>query len=122
MASDNIKLEHVNDNPSENLNSPPKNTFPKLSISLMPDEVDNIVHAVISQYVNRINAGIDKNGMPFDRSELSIVKWMHNAQEELMENILYIEKLKQLYINKTRALAIFLEEQNEKKNMFENEP
>jgi hypothetical protein len=114
MSVENITFEKMPDSSSGILHTSPKvlSDPPKISISLMPDEVDSVVHAVISNYTNRTNAGIDKYGFPFDRSDMSVIKWMHNAQEELMENILYIEKIKQLYIHKTRALAVFLEEQH----------
>ena len=114
MSGNNITFEQMPDSSTGIQHTSPKvlSDPPKISISLTPDEVDDVVHAVIQNYTNRTNAGFDKYGMPFDRSDMSVIKWMHNAQEELMDNILYIEKIKQLYIHKTRALAVFLEEQH----------
>lgn len=116
MSFENITFEPIPDSATGILHTSPKvlTDPPKVTISLMPDEVDKIVHSVITHYTQRVNAGIDKHGMPFDRSDMSVIKWMHNAQEELMDNILYIEKIKQLYIHKTRALSEFSDEQNQK--------
>lgn len=138
MSSNNITIEPAVDGSSANISSsasastpsnpPSDNTSqtntstepPKINISLMPEEVDNIVKAVINHYTQRTNAGLDKNGKPMDRSDMSIIKWMHHAQEELMDNIIYIEKLKQMYIYKARAMSIFLEEQTAKFNEEES--
>lgn len=102
--------------PVENTTPTPTNTaeLPKINISLMPDDVDTIVKAVINHYTQRTNAGLDKNGKPLERNDMSIIKWMHHAQEELMDNIIYIEKLKQMYIYKAKAMTMFLEEESAK--------
>ena len=38
-----------------------------------------------------------KYGTNLDRTDLSILEWIQHAQEEHMDAILYLEKLKQLY-------------------------
>jgi hypothetical protein len=55
---------------------------------------DSIVAAVIEKFKQRSTLGIAKYGVTLDRSDLSIQDWIQHAQEELMDGILYLEKLK----------------------------
>jgi len=55
---------------------------------------DSIVAAVIEKFKQRSALGIAKYGITLDRSDLSILDWIQHAQEELMDGILYLEKLK----------------------------
>ena len=55
---------------------------------------DSIVAAVIEKFKKRSALGIAKYGVTLDRSDLSIQDWIQHAQEELMDGILYLEKLK----------------------------
>lgn len=58
-------------------------------------EPDSIVQAVIKKFQERSDVGIAKYGTTLDRSDLKTVDWIRHAQEELMDAILYLEKLKQ---------------------------
>jgi hypothetical protein len=58
-------------------------------------EPDSIVQAVIKKFQERSEVGIAKYGTTLDRSDLKTVDWIRHAQEELMDAILYLEKLKQ---------------------------
>jgi|TARA_B100001287_G_C22685440_1_gene533168 hypothetical protein len=60
---------------------------------------DTIVNSVIHKFISRSNVGIDKYGTTLDRNDLKTIDWIQHAQEELMDGILYLEKLKQT-INK----------------------
>ena len=57
---------------------------------------DSIVDAVIQQFADRSRVGQVKYGQTLDRSDLTVHDWIQHAQEELMDGILYLEKLKQV--------------------------
>lgn len=63
----------------------------------MKDSVqhDSIVAAVITKFQQRSALGIAKYGTTLDRTDLKPLDWIQHAQEELMDGILYLEKLKQ---------------------------
>ena len=56
--------------------------------------VDSVVTAIIQKFVDRAKFGKQKYGTDLDRKDLSISDWIQHAQEELMDGILYLEKLK----------------------------
>lgn len=55
---------------------------------------DSIVNSVINKFLSRSELGIKKYGTTLDRNDLTTVDWINHAQEELMDGILYLEKLK----------------------------
>ena len=57
--------------------------------------MDSIVSAVISKFEARAKMGKEKYGTDLDRKDLKVSDWIQHAQEELMDGILYLEKLKQ---------------------------
>lgn len=59
------------------------------------DQLDSIVLSVIEKFKTRAKIGKQKYGTDLDRTDLSINDWVQHAQEELMDGILYLEKLKQ---------------------------
>ena len=59
------------------------------------EHLDSVVKSVISKFVGRANVGLEKYGTNLDRDDLQTVDWINHAQEELMDGILYLEKLKQ---------------------------
>jgi hypothetical protein len=56
---------------------------------------DSIVTAVIEKFKERAATGQRKYGTTLDRTDLKVHDWILHAQEELMDGILYLEKLKQ---------------------------
>ena len=60
---------------------------------------DSIVESVITQFKSRSQRGIDKYGVTLDRTDLSTLEWIQHAQEESMDFCLYLERLKQEFIN-----------------------
>lgn len=60
--------------------------------------MDSIVQAVIEKFTMRAEFGKKKYGKTLDRSDLSVVDWITHAQEEHMDAILYLEKLKQTLV------------------------
>ena len=57
--------------------------------------MDSIVSAVIAKFATRAKMGKEKYGTDLDRKDLKVSDWIQHAQEELMDGILYLEKLKQ---------------------------
>jgi hypothetical protein len=60
------------------------------------DSEDSIVKAVIKKFTERSELGKKKYGVTLDRTDLQPLDWIQHAQEELMDGILYLEKLKQV--------------------------
>jgi hypothetical protein len=56
---------------------------------------DTIVESVINQFRERSEVGINKYGVTLDRTDLSSLDWINHAQQEAMDFVLYLEKLKQ---------------------------
>jgi hypothetical protein len=56
---------------------------------------DKIVKKVIDKFKQRSNTGIKKYGVTLERNDLSFQDWIKHAQEEAMDFILYLEKIKQ---------------------------
>lgn len=57
---------------------------------------DTVVKRVINKFISRSELGQKKYGTTLDRNDLSLKDWITHAQEELMDAILYLEKLKQI--------------------------
>lgn len=61
------------------------------------DVQDTVVAAVIKKFTERSEFGRKKYGTTLDRTDLGTRDWIVHAQEELMDGILYLEKLKQSF-------------------------
>jgi|TARA_R110000764_G_scaffold139589_1_gene227620 hypothetical protein len=59
--------------------------------------MDSIVTSVIEQFKTRSKMGEEKYGVNMDREDLSQKEWITHMKEELMDAILYLEKLERLY-------------------------
>ena len=55
---------------------------------------DSVVDAILNKFVDRAEMGFVKYSNTLDRKDLSKLEWINHAQEELMDGILYLEKLK----------------------------
>lgn len=60
--------------------------------------VDSIVDSVISKFLERSRIGKEKYGKDLDRTDLSLYEWIVHAQEEHMDAILYLEKIKKTIV------------------------
>ena len=56
---------------------------------------DTVVTSIINQFVQRAQFGKQKYGTDLDRRDLTTLNWIEHAKQELMDGILYLEKLKQ---------------------------
>jgi hypothetical protein len=57
---------------------------------------DSVVQSVINKFKQRSEVGIKKYNTTLDREDLTKQDWIEHAQEEAMDLILYLEKLKRL--------------------------
>lgn len=57
---------------------------------------DSVVQSVINKFKQRSEVGIKKYNTTLDREDLTDKDWINHAQEEAMDLILYLEKLKRL--------------------------
>ena len=60
----------------------------------MEEKLDSVVTSVINRFKKRAIFGLNKYGTDLDRTDLSVLDWIQHAQEEHMDAILYLEKLK----------------------------
>jgi hypothetical protein len=63
------------------------------------DNFDSIVESVLCKYKDRANIGLTKYGTNLDRTDLNTKDWIEHLQQELMDAVLYLEKLKQTFKN-----------------------
>jgi hypothetical protein len=59
-------------------------------------KTDSIVDSIIDQFIDRASFGKVKYNTDLDREDLSVPDWIEHAQQELMDGILYLEKLKKI--------------------------
>ena len=62
-------------------------------------EEDSVVQAVVKKFLERSELGQKKYGVTLDRTDLKALDWIQHAQEELMDGILYLERLKKDFSN-----------------------
>ena len=67
----------------------------RAAVNGLPKPVkDSVVEAVVAKFQQRSEFGIKKYGVTLDRTDLGLKDWIQHMQEELMDAILYLEKLK----------------------------
>lgn len=86
---DNITTENKDNEKKENENIKENDVFVK----------DSIVNSVINKFIKRSVFGENKYGTNLDRNDLSLLQWINHAQEEHMDAILYLEKIKKIIAN-----------------------
>ena len=59
--------------------------------------MDSIVKSIIKQFESRSKMGEKKYGVNMDREDLIFSEWVTHMKEELMDAILYLEKLEQIH-------------------------
>jgi hypothetical protein len=65
--------------------------------------MDSIVKSIINQFTTRAEFGKKKYGTDLDREDLSFQDFVKHMKEELMDAILYLEKLEKIYGEKNQA-------------------
>jgi len=67
---------------------------PIVSTSTVEYTNDTVVNTVVQSFILRSNLGFKKYGQTLDRKDLTPTEWANHMQEELMDAILYLERLK----------------------------
>jgi hypothetical protein len=57
------------------------------------EPIDRTVDAIIKRFKSRSTVGIAKYSMTMDRNDLKASEWAKHLQEELMDSVLYMERL-----------------------------
>ena len=65
--------------------------------------MDSIVKSIINQFTTRAEAGETKYGVNMDRDDLSFPEWITHMKQELMDAIIYLEKIEKLYGKKSQT-------------------
>ena len=55
---------------------------------------DPVIKSVVDKFVERSDVGFAKYGVTLDEDEAPLFAWLNHLQEELMDAVNYIEKLK----------------------------
>jgi len=63
---------------------------------------DQIVIRVLSRFSERSQVGINKYKTTLERTDLSTLQWLTHAQEEAMDFVLYLERLKDEFKTKDK--------------------
>jgi len=54
---------------------------------------DPVVERVVDKFVSRSDVGFAKYGVTLDNDKSNIFQWINHLQEELMDAVLYLQKL-----------------------------
>ena len=73
---------------------------------------DPIIQKVVEKFISRSDVGYSKYKVTLDQDSKSINEWLNNIQEELMDAVNYIEKLKAVLA--TELQEAILKDYNEK--------
>lgn len=77
---------------------------------------DKIVLRVLARFNERSQVGIAKYNTTLERTDLSTLEWLTHAQEEAMDFVLYLEKLKDEYRG---SLLTKMVKQSEQDGLYE---
>ena len=78
---------------------------------------DKIVLRVLSRFSERSQAGINKYKTTLERTDLDTLQWLTHAQEEAMDFVLYLERLKDEYRG---SLLTKMVKQSEQDGLYED--
>ena len=56
---------------------------------------DPVVERVVNKFVTRSDIGYAKYGVTLEDDKSNIFQWLNHLQEELMDAVLYLQKLKE---------------------------
>tara|TARA_R110002111_G_scaffold29208_1_gene61396 strand:+ start:399 stop:617 length:219 start_codon:yes stop_codon:yes gene_type:complete len=62
---------------------------------------DPVVERVVDKFVSRSDVGFAKYGITLDQDPSKTIAWLNHLQEELMDAVLYLQKAKESYDEKT---------------------
>ena len=67
---------------------------------------DPIIQKVVEKFISRSDVGFDKYKVTLDEDSKSINEWLNNIQEELMDAVNYIEKLKSVLADELQEVLL----------------
>ena len=56
-----------------------------------------VVNRVLAKFIQRSDEGMQRFGVSMADADKPVLEWIEDAQEELMDAILYLEKLKERF-------------------------
>ena len=56
---------------------------------------DPVVERVVNKFVSRSDVGFKKYGVTLDQDPSNLFEWLNHIQEELMDAVLYLQKVKE---------------------------
>lgn len=59
--------------------------------------MSQLLAKVFSEFIEREERGVKKYGTTMDRNDLSLSEWIEHMKQELMDAILYLEKIQTIY-------------------------
>ncbi len=59
--------------------------------------MSKLLDQLISEFENREQRGLRKYGTSMDRTDLSFDEWLQHFKEELMDGLVYLQKIQNLY-------------------------
>jgi hypothetical protein len=65
-------------------------------------KTDSIVDSVVDKFIDRSRVGKAKYGITLDREDYSLSEWLTHLQEELMDAVNYIERIKRIVDGKKK--------------------
>ncbi len=79
---------------------------------------DSVIQSIINKFISRGKLGLQKYGTTLDRNDLSLLDWINHAQEEHLDAILYLEKIRQEIQKSNLSTNINFEETHIKENSY----
>ena len=67
---------------------------------------DPIIQKVVEKFISRSDVGFDKYKVTLDEDSKAINEWLNNIQEELMDAVNYIEKLKSVLADELQEVLL----------------
>ena len=62
---------------------------------------DPVVERVVDKFVSRSDVRYAKYGVTLEEDPSKVIDWLNHLQEELMDAVLYLQKAKEAYDEKT---------------------
>ena len=59
--------------------------------------MSKLLAKVFAEFIEREERGFKKYGTTMDRNDLSLSEWIQHLKEELLDAILYLEKIQTIY-------------------------
>jgi len=78
---------------------------------------DPVVERVVDKFVSRSDVGFEKYGITLNNDKSNLFAWINHLQEELMDAVLYMQKLKETTTEELMdTLAVTFSKENKKDN------